>query len=166
MHRYVHLGTCMDADCDPNADVQRRIQSAMTAFAPISISVLGRSSTSSQVRLRIASSLVLSRLLYNVHTWAVITEFVLQKLGGVYMRVLRRICGALRMLGNRISDAQVLWRLRAPRLVHLIRRNRLVYLASVLRAPACHLRALIAARKPDGSRQPWTEAVRADLVEL
>ena len=82
------------------------------------------------------------------------------------MRVLRRICGALRMRGNRISDAQVLWRLRAPRLVHLIRRNRLVYLASVLRAPACHLRALIAARKPDGSRQPWTEAVRADLVAL
>ena len=82
------------------------------------------------------------------------------------MRVLRRVCGAMRMPGNRISDIEVRRRLLVPSVQHVVRRNRLVYLASVLRSPAVHLKALIAVKQPSGLPQPWTESVRQDLVAL
>ena len=70
------------------------------------------------------------------------------------------------MKGNRTSDEQVLQKLGAPTFDLLVRRNRLSYLASVLRAPAVHLRALIATRTPEGGYQPWTKCVRQDLCEV
>ena len=48
----------------------------------------------------------------------------------------------------------------------VLQRNRLCYLASLLRSPAVHLRALLAVRTPDGLRQPWVETVLKGMEEL
>ena len=162
---YIHLGTCMDCDCNPNADVNRRVSSAMCSYVPIA-SVLARTATPVKTRLSLASSLVFTRLLFNVHTWNCITDWAWTKLCGVYHRVLRRISGAVRSASNHFTDADVRYKLNVPSLQHIVRRNRLIYLASLLRSPATHLKALVTVTQPDGGYQPWTQLVRSDLLSL
>ena len=72
----------------------------------------------------------------------------------------------MRMKGNTTSDETVLKILGVLPLDVLLQRNRLIYLASLLRSPAVHLRALLATRTPDGRRQPWVELVVKGLEEV
>ena len=82
------------------------------------------------------------------------------------MRVLRRVADKMRMRGNTASDVQVLQMLGAPSLEVALQKNRLSYLASLLRSPAVHLRALIAMRTPEGNKQPWAVLVQQGLEEM
>ena len=70
------------------------------------------------------------------------------------------------MLGATTSDDAVLKMLGAQPMDIVLQRNRLCYLASLLRSPAVHLRALLAVRTPDGLRQPWVETVLKGMEEL
>ena len=82
------------------------------------------------------------------------------------MRVLRRVADKMRMRGNTASDVQVLQMLGAPSLEVALQKNRLSYLASLLRSPAVHLRAFIAMRTPEGNKQPWAMLVQQGLEEM
>jgi hypothetical protein len=90
---YKHLGSSIDSCGSVLSDVSGRVSSAMSAYAPIAKKVSGATRISRVVRERLFTSLVVSRLLYNVHTWSKLTRSMYSKLNAVYMRGLRRVAG-------------------------------------------------------------------------
>jgi hypothetical protein len=91
VRKYVHLGSGLDNHCSSAPDVQIRTSSAMAAFAPIAKKVYGNPLVARDVRVRLLMSLVVSRLLYNVHVWSHVSQAAYCRLNSVYMRGLRRI---------------------------------------------------------------------------
>ena len=167
VRRYVHLGSGLDGACGPAPDVQIRTASALSAFTPISKKVFGNSWVTRAVRLRLLSSLVLSRLLYNVHTWSALTQAAYNRLNSVYMRGLRRIADCLRFSAESAhasgSDAYVRTLLGAPSLQCIIMQRRLLLLASILRNGSSRLVSLLAARGRDNQPLPWVRMISGDL---
>ena len=88
--QYKHLGGLVAPSADLAPEVRARASSALAAFAPISHRVFGCPSIHRSLRLFFMDALILSRLLYNAHTW-VVKPKVLKILNGPYMRALRRI---------------------------------------------------------------------------
>ena len=74
----------------------RRTNAASAAYAPIAVKVVGRTSIPWRKRLALVTALVFSRLFYNVMVWSDVSVWALGKLNIVYMRVLRRVAGAVR----------------------------------------------------------------------
>ena len=66
---YKHLGSYIRADGSPAPDVPHRIRSAMSAYAPLAVKVFGSTAVVINVRINLASSLVLARLLLNTQAW-------------------------------------------------------------------------------------------------
>ena len=170
VRRYVHLGSGLDGNCGPSPDVQLRTTSAMSAFTPIAKKVFGNPWVSRAVRLRLLSSLILSRLLYNVATWSVLTQSAYNKLNSVYMRVLRRIADRMKYSAESAhssgSDAYVRTLLGAPSLQCLIVQRRLMLLGSVLKHGSSRLLALLAVRGRDNQPLPWVKMILDDLRRL
>ena len=170
VRRYVHLGSGLDSTCGPAPDVQIRTASAMAAFAPISKKVFGNPWVSRMVRLRLLSSLVLSRLLYNVQTWSLLTQASYNRLNSVYMRVLRRIANCTKFSAESAhangTDAYVRTLLGVPSLQCVILQRRLLLLASVLRNGSSRLVALLSARSRDNQPLPWVRLISDDLRRL
>ena len=167
VRRYVHLGSGLDGSCGPGPDVQIRTTSAMSAFTPIAKKVFGNPWVARSVRLRLLSSLILSRLLYNVATWSVLPQAAYNKLNSVYMRVLRRIADCTKYSAESAhtsgSDAYVRTLLGVPSLQCLILQRRLLLLGSVLRHGSSRLVALLAARGRDNQPLPWVRLIQDDL---
>lgn len=69
VHQYKHLGSIISADGAAAADVPRRVQIAMAAFAPLALKIFGAAGITRRLRLTLAGPLVVSRLLYNTETW-------------------------------------------------------------------------------------------------
>ena len=168
--RYVHLGSGLDNNCGPSPDVQIRTSSAMAAFAPISKKVFGNPRVTRAVRLRLLSSLVLSRLLYNVQTWSVVSQAAYNRLNSVYMRGLRRIGDRTKYDPKSAheggSDSYVRMMLGMPSLQCLLLQRRLLLLASVLRNGASSLVALLSFTGREHVPLPWVRLVRSDLQRI
>jgi len=145
----------------------------MAAYAPIAARVFGATSIHVYVRLWLMSSLVLSRLIYNVHLW-VVEPRSLAKLVAVQMRVARRIAGQLRFSstsestvdGRHLTDQDVRVMLCMPSIDCVLRRARLLYAARVTRSSKAHsLQALLSLR-PKGQPLPWAKQLHDDLVYM
>jgi exonuclease III len=170
VRKYIHLGSGLDNHCNPSPDVQIRTSSAMAAFAPISKKVFGNPRVARMVRMRLLMSLVVSRLLYNVHVWSCVTQAAYNRLNSVYMRGLRRIADktkfdAVSAHANG-SDSYVRTLLGAPSLQCILLQRRLLLFATVLRNGSRSLSTLLSARGRDGSPMPWVRLVRNDLQHL
>jgi hypothetical protein len=166
---YKHLGSVVASDGSAAPDVPKRVQSSMAAYAPLALKIFGASVIARQVRLSLATSLVFSRLLYNVQTWSKWTVAMYSKLNSVYMRALRRIAGMCRHgQPKTLPDHDVREVLGAPSLQCLIIRRRLELLSSVLRSEIGSLNALLRSTSScaDATKLPWVTLVISDLRVL
>eukprot|EP00972_Heterocapsa_arctica_P011817 1731525-Heterocapsa_arctica.AAC.1 len=77
----------------------------MSAYSPIAVKAFGSELISTILKLSFARSLILSRLLFNVHT-TVPTARDTMAYNGVYMRVLRHIAGDARHGHAEYTDIQ------------------------------------------------------------
>eukprot|EP00973_Karenia_brevis_P071083 9875130-Karenia_brevis.AAC.1 len=78
-------------------DAKHRCKLALNAYAPIATKIFGCSAVPEPLRLRFFDSLILSRLLYNVHLWTLGTaraDAAVRCLNRVYMQVARMIAGS------------------------------------------------------------------------
>ena len=169
VHTYKHLGSMLSDNGTCDAEAGRRSKSALNAYAPIAVRVLGSKCISLRLRTTLAMALVMSRLLYNVHVWSTVTATTYAKLNTVYMRVLRRLSG-LHWSGSvagRVNDLQVRRRLNAPSLESLIRQRRLLYFATLMRSDAHALISMLSVVDNDGSPLlPWARVLFEDLRSL
>ena len=93
---YKHLGSILEKSGAAAPDVPHRVTSAMSAYVPLALKVFGAARIARSVRLHLFFSLVVSRLIYNVHVWSNITQAMYTTLNSAYMRGLRRIIGQCR----------------------------------------------------------------------
>ena len=163
---YKHLGSIISCDGSDNPDVIRRVQLALAAYHPISAKIFGGKSVSMCLKLRMANSLVFSRLFYNVHLYSAVSNFILQKLGVVDMGVLRRIIGQQWQRGSKVlTDEAVRGVLCVRSLPTVLRQKRLIYLATLVRSDAHMLHAMLSFRgvSSDSPRMPWASLIADDL---
>jgi len=160
VHGYKHLGGYQNIDGDLCKDARHKAETAMAAYTPISVKVFGSHCIGLWLKLLFLSSLVMSRLLFNVHT-VVPTVSYTRVLNGVYMRALRRISGHLN-LGDSISDINVRKAVHQPSLDCLLARARLLYLRRILVNRPVSLLALLHYR-PNDQQLPWVKLVLRDL---
>ena len=78
--KYKHLGSYLSCDGTFNHDVMNRCSSAMSAFGPLACSLFGSTRLAIKLKLNFLRSLILSRLLFNVHVWSHVTLFAVCKL--------------------------------------------------------------------------------------
>jgi len=160
-----HNGTALQ-------DVPIRSWSALAAYFPLAKKVFGAIRIQRAVRLRLFSSLVVSRLIDNIYTWSKITGAMYSKLNSVYMRGLRRIAARSRFSVESAraagSDQLVREELGVPSLHFLIVQKRLMLLASVMKHAPPHVTAMLApcTEDPDRQRLPWVRLVLDDLNRL
>ena len=108
------------------------------------------------------TSLILSRLLHNVHTW-VVSPKPLKTLNIVYMRVLRRIANQQRFNDQcEHSDVEVRQSLAQPSIDCLLQRKRLDYMARLVYVRPRALWAILQS-KPANKQIPWTKQAINDL---
>jgi hypothetical protein len=168
---YKHLGSTITADGVENPEVLRRTRAANAAYAPIAITVFGNPGLPTWKRSELARSLVFSLLLFNVHVWSSISAWAYAKLNGVYMKVLRRICGCVRYAKSydgcrNKSDLEVRVGLGANALWVVILGMRLTHLATIATMEDFCLSKLldVAAPTADAARMPWINLVLEDLL--
>ena len=92
---YKHLGTKLSLDEVCMQDARHKEKSALGAYSPIAVKIFGSRFVFDWVKLMLMRSLILSRLLFNVHI-VVPSRAYTKRLSSVYMRVLRRITGNMR----------------------------------------------------------------------
>ena len=68
--RYKHLSCIVDAFGSLVPEARNREKSAMSYFAPLSKQLLGSTMLGVTRRIKLACSLVMSRLFFGVHTWS------------------------------------------------------------------------------------------------
>ena len=142
-------------------DANAKARSAMSAYSPVAIRVFGSHRISQDLKVALFWSLILSKLLFNIHV-VVVGPRYLRALNAVYMRALRRIGGHCNYGDSTISDINVRRKLQMPSLDCLMVRARLRYLGRLLRTMPPALLALLACRF-GGKRLPWTEQLVQDL---
>ena len=163
---YKHLGSILAHGDAPGADTDHRLRSAKAAYMPIVAKVFGARSIARPVRLRLFTSLVLSRLIYNVHAWSFLHKDDYVKMNALYMRGLRMITGNFKAGGSVRSDSAVRLAAGMPSLQALISQRRLLLFSAVLRHGGDQLHALLSVRQQGGARLPWVNAVIADMRTL
>jgi hypothetical protein len=141
----------------------------MSAYVPIAMNVFCASSISRSLKIRLCSSLILSRLLFNVQTWSKVTIWSLSKTNSVCVRVMRRIANATFCgHGSTLSDISVRRLLGAPSLDAIILERRLQHLGAMLQSGIGSLTAMLVAVSDgvDATRIPWTALVMEDMRKL
>ena len=121
------------------------------------------------IKLWFLESLILTRLMFNVHLW-VAQPRELQKLNRAYMRVARRIAGQSLYAGrvgeqreHNLTDLQIRRQLCIPSIDCLVIRARLKYAGRLANnAKVGALRALLSA-KPKGKPMPWASQLARDM---
>ena len=140
----------------------------MSIYFPLSSKIFGSCRIHRDIRMRLFSCLVISRLLYNVHVWSVLPRSAYEKLNAVYMKGLRRIAGMMRFksTGHGYNE-QVRRELDAPSLQCLIVRRRLLLLSSLSQFAPPLFSTLLAARDSTHTQcLPWVRLVMHDLTTM
>ena len=161
--RYKHLGGILDARGNMMPEARARCTSALSAYAPIAKKIFGAPNIHISIKLGFAFSLVFSRLFFNVATWTM-TPTALAKLNTVYMRVLRRIAGAVGEGGKpTMSDRCVRERCCLPSIDCLVFKRRLLYYSRLARHAPPLVWALLQSR-PKGKMLPYVQQFHADIA--
>lgn len=134
------------ASDSPLQDAKARAASMMKAYVLISYRVFANHSLDVGLRLRLADSLLFSRLFFGTETWLSEDAPAIRTLHAARMRVLRRIAGCSRHqpLEN-TTDEQVLQTLGCNSTAAIVKQRMLVALSSALVRGPMALRALLAA---------------------
>ena len=142
-----------------------RSSSAMASYGPLSSKVFACKRIARPIRVRLFFSLVLSRLIYNVHVWSQLPRSAYNKLNAVYMRGLRRIADAAKFRASgHGTDLSVRQKLGLPSLQCIISQRRLLLLSSLLRFAPPQLPHLLSfCEGADRRRLPWTQLLIEDL---
>jgi hypothetical protein len=165
VEHYKHLGTFCSVRAETYRNTAHRVQSAMSAYGPLSMKIFGNSLISVCHRLSFLRSLVLSRLLYNVYICATAARDYIAY-NSVYMRALRRIAGDPRFSADtQYTDLQIRAILKAPSIDCVIAKMRLAYLGRIVRLRPRALLGLLHLRKGD-VRLPWVREVAKDCDRL
>lgn len=164
---YKHVGTTVTSDGGMMREVTKRCSDALACFCPLATKVFGCKQVSPCLRLALASSLVFSRLLYNAGVWPQLHQAAFRRLNATYMRVLRRVHGAVRANGGwKVKDGEVFQQLGASSLEDKLRQARLKTLAKFVRCAPPALRLLLQVKGRCGEPMSWIAAIRDDLQEL
>ena len=138
----------------------------MAQDAPIAMKVFGSPSVPRPLKLHFMRTLVLSKLLFNLHV-AVPSARDMKALNTAYMRVLRRIHGDVRFsAGTVLTDILVRTELEQPSVDCLLVRARLRYMARIIRSQPRDLMALLHLRSRSDTPLPWVELLTKDIDTL
>ena len=162
--RYKHLGGIVATSGSEVHEARARASSALAAYAPLASRIFGAACIAHGLKVLFASALVWSRLFFNSHTWTP-SPAVLKVLNGPYMRLLRRLAGAMRFDATARSDLRVRLDLDMPSIDCVLIKRRLVYAARLLEAGPSALLALLRVEWR-GARLPWTVQLHADFAAL
>ena len=169
VHEYKHLGSVLADDGNSAVDVTNRIRASISSYVPLATKVFGNTHICRHVRINLATSLVFSRLLYNMECWTKWTNLMYSRINAVYMRVLRRIAGMCRYNAScGANNSAVRRQLSAPSLKCIIVRRRLSLLRSVLieGSPSLHSMLASVSDGSDSCKLPWVAQICADMREL
>ena len=159
---YKHLGGFVSSDGTALLDARYRADTARTAYVSLVSFVFSASVIPTAVKLCFLNSLVMSRLLFNVHTW-VARPAELAALNAVYARALRRIAGLMRYDAKCDSSDLVVRRLLGVCSIDsLLLQCRLKYIGRLARTRPAPLWALLQAGREGGSND-WARQARTDL---
>ena len=70
---YTHLGSCIQASGALGVEVARRTHDAQVAYLALAKRVFGAQEMSTETRVSLAKSLILSKLIYGAEAWGEIT---------------------------------------------------------------------------------------------
>jgi hypothetical protein len=163
---YKYLGSYVTASGSLIADAKHRASMALAVYGPLALKVYGAASSGWRWRLKMAKSLVFSKLLYNVHIWSSFEGRHRDIINAVYMRVLRRILGDHRAKKPLLSDLAVRVALQVFSIDSLVRVRRLKYLSRMASSGALFLNSALDARNKFCGRLPWIQLLCSDLIDL
>ena len=110
----VYLGASVDTSGNIQSELNRRIGMAYADFKALA-KIWNHANLSREWKYRIYSACILTKLLYGLQT-AWFTKTQRTKLDGFHARCVRRITGVMHYFWSRVSNAEVLASINAPRL--------------------------------------------------
>ena len=128
--------------------------------------VFGSKAISTRQKIRLGFSLVVSKLLYNVHVWSTFLGRHRTMLNTMYMRLWRRVSSDPRFGRPCYSDLEIRKYIGVPSIDCIVRRRRLIYLSQMLRSDVLPLQALIQCRGKDNDLLPWAHMIIHDFKVL
>ena len=161
---YKHLGGEITASGSLVPLASGRRKRALAAYAPLAMKIFGSEFLDLGLRQWLFNTLVMSRLLFNLHVVAP-SRRLLTILNDVYLRGHRRMHNSIRVEGGGETDLGFRTRTRTPSIDCVLCRQRLRYLARLLRASPPSLMALLRQR-PRGRRGAWMNLIVADLGRI
>ena len=93
---YIHLGSCIQASGALGVEVARGTHDAQAAYLALAKRAVGAQETSTQTRVSLSKSLILSKLIYGAEAWGEITPGQMAKLEAHMTRVYRMIAAEFR----------------------------------------------------------------------
>lgn len=131
--RYTHVGSVVTSTRNMLPDVRARARMCGDARRPLARKVFRACDVSREVKLDLASSLCVTRLLFNAVIWDPLCAPAAAALHAAYMQVFRSVTGMWRVhAADRVSDAQVLSQLLQLSVSHNVRVLRLCYFHRLL----------------------------------
>ena len=167
--KYKHLGSLTSLGTSNMHDAIHRASSASAAYGPLASKIFGSKSVYIAIKCWFLQSLIITRLIFNVHLW-VCRPPELAKLNGPYMRALRRISGCVRCSSTHLetgeknkTDLEVRVMVGAQSIDSLIVQARLQYACRLANNDkAAPLKSLLAS-KPGGKHMPWAVQLASDM---
>ena len=138
----------------------------MNSFAPLAVRVLGSRHISRNRRVQLNYSLVLSKLVFNVHVWSSFHGKPRNIINQMYMRSWRRVAGDPRYGKTVFSDYEIRVLLGVPSIDCYVRKRRLLYMSRLAAANFDALHAALQAKGTNGSKMPWINTLADDLCIL
>ena len=145
-------------------EAEQRCSAAMNAFTPLATRVFGSPYVHHYCRMSFVSTLVLTRLLFNAHTW-VCDDKIIAKLNTVHSRVLRRVTSEIRYSATPSELTDLPIKAGSPSSDCLIRRAWSKYMVRAQSSKAPALLALLQSW-PRGQPLPWIRQLRKDFEVL
>ena len=147
-------------------EARHRSSSALSAFIPLASKVFGSAAIARGTKVRLGTSIIVSKLLFGVHVWSTFSGSARRALNKVYMKLWRRIAGDPNFGSAKFSDLRVRQLLRIDSLDCAVRCRRLKYLSRIMHARVPELHALLNATNQKGTAQPWIRLIADDLAVL
>ena len=124
--RYKHLGGFVDPTGDHTTEAHNRNAKMTAKLVLISNPVLGAAQISMATKTRLAASILVSTLVYNVHVWTVFAGKPRRIINSAYMKIWRRIAN-LHWKGKSsgIKDVTLRIELQVKSIDCVVRRRRL-----------------------------------------
>ena len=167
--QYKHLGSLVEAQANLTLEAHNRSTKMAVALAQISANILSSTWLGLATKKRLANSILVSRLVFNLHAWWKFEGKPRRIIATAYMRIWRRIAGKhWQGKSSGVTDAQLRRELQVPSIDCLVRKRRLKYLPRLL--SKTHglesLLALLSVRTPAGECLPWVHLIKRDLAVL